>query len=378
MGDEIDRGRSKLIRLDGFPYNPAVMKPLKILFRVVAAVVLLFGLYLGAVIVLAMVTDYKPTDIVPLDVRPGGAAADLPASDLTFLSWNIGYCGLGAEMDFFYDGGEMVRPSAAQEETFTRGIIDHLKSSAGADFIILQEVDKRSARTRKRDQTKIIGAALPGFARSFGFNYLVRFNPVPFANPLGRIEAGQMTLSKVMPVSSERYAYHSSYGWPKQLFMLDRCFLLSRFKAANGRDLVLLNNHNSAFDPGGNLRHVEMPLIRDLMLREYEKGNYVVAGGDWNQNPPGFDPAALSGPFPGNANDIMDAAMFPAGWTIAYDPLTPSNRNVDRPLQAGVTKATVIDYFILSPNVRVLEVKIQPLDFKFSDHNPVSLKIGLK
>jgi endonuclease/exonuclease/phosphatase family metal-dependent hydrolase len=186
-----------------------------------------------------------------------------------------------------------------------------------------------------------------------------------------------MTLSKAAPLASERYAYHSAYGWPKQLFMLDRCFLLSRFKTANGKELIVLNNHNSAYDPGGNLRHVEMPLIRDLMLREYEKGNYVVAGGDWNQNPPGFDPGKIGGPFPGQANDQMDKALFPVDWTIAYDPAYPSNRNIDMPLQAGVTKTTVIDFYICSPNVQVVEVKTQPQDFKFSDHNPVLLKIGL-
>jgi endonuclease/exonuclease/phosphatase family metal-dependent hydrolase len=353
------------------------MKPMKILFRVVTALVLLFGLYLGGAILLGTVTDYKPADVIPLEVRANGAAGVSLASELTILSWNIGYCGLGAEMDFFYDGGDMVRPSAAQAAKFTGGVLDHLKSSAASDLIILQEVDKRSSRTRMQDQTEAIAAALPGFAHSFGYNYLVRFNPVPFTNPLGRIEAGQMTLSKTSPVSSERYAYHSAFGWPKQLFMLDRCFLLTRFKTADGKELVLLNNHNSAYDPGGNLRNVEMPLIRDLMVREYEKGNFVVAGGDWNQNPPGFDAAKIGGPFPGQANDQMDKALFPAGWTIAYDPAYPSNRNVDMPLRAGVTKTTVIDFYICSPNVRVIEVTTQPQDFKFSDHNPVLLKIGL-
>jgi endonuclease/exonuclease/phosphatase family metal-dependent hydrolase len=367
----------KLIPAAGFPYNSSTMKPLKLLFRAIAAVVLIFGLYLGAVIVWGTVTDYKPADIIPLDVRANGATGNGLAPELTVLSWNIGYCGLGAEMDFFYDGGTMVRPGAEQAEKFTRGVLDHLKSSAAADFIILQEVDKRSSRTRKQDETEMIGAALPGFAHSFGTNYLVRFNPVPFTNPLGRIEAGQMTLSKAPPVSSERYAYHSAYGWPKQLFMLDRCFLVSRFKTADGKMLVLLNNHNSAYDPGGNLRNVEMPLIRDLMVREYEKGNYVVAGGDWNQNPPGFDPSAVGGPFPAQATDKMDSALFPAGWTFAYDPGYPSNRNVDIPLKAGVTKSTVIDFYILSPNVRVVEVKTERLDFEHSDHNPVFLKIGL-
>ncbi len=354
------------------------MKILKLLLKLIGAAVLIAALYLGAVIGLATVTDYRPEDVGSLDVRANGASGELLAADLSVLSWNIGYGGLGADMDFFYDGGKMVRPTPARADAFLAGIQDHLRASAGADFIILQEVDKRSARTGKRDETEIIEAALPGFANSFGVNYRVRFNPVPFLNPLGRIEAGQMTLSKALPASAERVAYHSAYGWPKQLFMLDRCFLLSRFKTASGRDLVLLNNHNSAYDPGGQLRQVEMPLIRDLMVREFEKGNYVVAGGDWNQNPPGFDAKALGGPFPAQATEVMSDALFPAGWTVAYDLRSPTNRDVGAPLRPGATKATVIDFFILSPNVQVLDVTTQPLDFRFSDHNPVLLEIGLR
>jgi endonuclease/exonuclease/phosphatase family metal-dependent hydrolase len=360
------------------PYNPLTMKLLKTLLRVVVSAVVRFGLYLGAVIVWATVTDYKPADVVTLGVVADGAAPELTATELTVLSWNIGYCGLGAEMDFFYDGGKMVRPSSAQADAFTRGVLDHLRSSAAADFIILQEVDKNSSRTRRRDQTETVAAALPGFAHSFGYNYVVRFNPVPLTNPLGRIEAGQMTLSKTVPLVSERWAYHSAYGWPKQLFMLDRCFILSRFKLPDGKELVLLNNHNSAYDPGGSLREVEMPLIRDLMLREYAKGNTVVAGGDWNQNPPDFDPAkAAGGPFPVAAGDKMDPLLFPAGWQFAYDAGYPSNRNVDTPLRRGTTRTTVIDFYICSPNVRVLEVATERLDFAFSDHNPVRMKFGL-
>ncbi len=354
------------------------MKPLKILVRVALSAVVLFGLYLGGAILVATITDYRPADVIPLGVQANGAPVGTISFPLKVLSWNIGYGGLGAEMDFFYDGGKMVRPGRAQADAFLAGILEELRSGAGADAVILQEVDKRSARTRGRDQTTAIAAALPGFAHSFGYNYVVRFNPVPILNPLGKIEAGQMTLSRIMPAASERIAYHSAYGWPKQLFMLDRCFLVSRFKTTDGKELVLLNNHNSAYDPGGNLRNVEMPLIRDFMVREHKNGNYVVAGGDWNQTPPGFDPAGLRGRFPGHASDSMDAALFPAGWTIAYDPTTPTNRSLDTPLRPGVTGTTVIDFFILSPNLRVLEVAARPLDFAFSDHNPVYLEVGLK
>lgn len=354
------------------------MKLLKILARIAAAAVLLAALYLGGVIALGALTDYRPADVVPLIVRPGGAPAALGEGELTLLSWNIGYGGLGAEMDFFFDGGKLVRPSPAQAETFRRGILDRLASEAGADFILLQEVDKSSSRTGRRDQTELIASALPGYASAFACNYKVLFNPIPFTNPLGRIEAGQMTLSKAAPAVAERRAYHSAFSWPKQLFMLDRCFLLSRFRMHDGKELVLLNNHNSAYDEKGRLRRIEMPLIRDLMLAEYAKGNYVIAGGDWNANPPDFDPArAAGGPFPVVAGNEMETGLFPPGWTAAYDPAYPSNRDVGAPIKPGATATTVIDFYIVSPNIRVVEVKARRLDFAFSDHNPVYLKIAL-
>jgi hypothetical protein len=246
------------------------MKPLRILFRVVAAAALLAALYLGGVIALGIATDYRPGDVVPIETATGGASSGSVGPELALLSWNIGYAGLGAEMDFFYDGGTMVRPSAAQAGKFTRGILDHLAEEAGVDFVLLQEVDKRSSRTENKDQTEILAAALPGYAHSFAYNYKVAFNPVPLTNPLGQIESGLMTLSRAVPLASERWAYHSAFPWPKQLFMLDRCFILSRFRTADGKDLVLINNHNSAFDAEGRLRRVEMPLIRDIMLRELE------------------------------------------------------------------------------------------------------------
>jgi endonuclease/exonuclease/phosphatase family metal-dependent hydrolase len=38
----------------------------------------------------------------------------------------------------------------------------------------------------------------------------------------------------------------------------------------------------------------------------------------------------------------------------------------------------VIDYFFVSPNIEVEEVKGIDAQFKYSDHNPVRMKIRLK
>jgi endonuclease/exonuclease/phosphatase family metal-dependent hydrolase len=334
-------------------------------------------LYLSVIIGIATVTDYKPEEISELEIRNGSRNKQISDSTFTFLSWNVGYFGLGAEMDFFYEGGKMVNPKKELVEKYSAEILNFLKSADSIDFIILQEVDKNSTRTGKLDETVDIMEILPGFSSSFGLNYNVKFVPLPITNPVGKVEMGQMNLSKYQPVSSQRHSYFSEYAWPKQLFMLDRCFVVSRFKMANGKELVLLNTHNSAYDPNGKLREVEMPLIRDFMLAEFNKGNYVIAGGDWNQNPPDYNLEKINKTYPSVIIEIMDSTMFPENWNFAYDPQRGTNRALNLPLTTGKTEVTIIDYFILSPNIEIEAIKTLSLGFQNSDHEPVFLKIKL-
>ncbi len=352
-------------------------KLLKVLVTVIIAVVSLMVIYLAVIIIWGTVTNYQPDEVTELEVHNPKSRHDLQDSIFTFLSWNVGYFGLGAEMDFFYDGGQMVRPTSEQVDKFTAGALKYLKSADSVDFIFLQETDRNSARTGFQDETTMIQQAMPEYTSAFAVNYNVRFVPLPFINPMGKVEMGQMTLSNNQPVSSRRYSYFSSYAWPKNLFMLDRCFLVSRFQLENGKELVLLNTHNSAYDAGGKMRDEEMPVIRDLMLKEFEKGNYVVAGGDWNQNPPMYDISNVNAGNPAVYREKLDDAVFPPEWQIVFDPQNPTNRDVDIPMSRE-TGVTIIDFFVLSPNVAVRQIKTLSQHFQFSDHEPVFLKISLK
>ena len=225
----------------------------------------------------------------------------------------------------------------------------------------------------------MIRERLPQFFSVFGYNYKTSFVPLPFLNPLGRIEMGQMTLSEYSPAISRRHSYASEYSWPKRLFMLDRCFIYSRFELNGGKNqLIIFNTHNSAYDAGGKLREKEMPIIRDLMLEEYKKGNFVVAGGDWNQNPPGYQPSKIESDFVSVKRELMPQYLFPDNWQIVFDPRHPTNRSLNIPLNAAKTEGTLIDYYIVSPNIKVLEIKTLSQQFKFSDHEPVYLKIQLQ
>ncbi|NQU87183.1 MAG: endonuclease/exonuclease/phosphatase family protein [Mariniphaga sp.] len=353
------------------------MKHFKHFFKLIISIIILCACYLGGVILYGTLTDYKPKEKIDLEIKGTGNVQSGLSDTLTFLSWNIGFCGLGAEMDFFYDGGEMVRPTKELVEKYTTGVIEFLQKYNQTDFIILQEVDENSARTRRQNEVEIISSAMQAYNYSYDDNYNVKFVPVPFTNPLGKVEAGQMNLSKVEPASSERVAFHSAYAWPKRLFMLDRCFIVSRFNTDNGKQLVLLNTHNSAYDSGGKLRTMEMPVIRDLMIEEFNKGNYVVAGGDWNQNPPDYDLEEVNKTYPAVTREKLDGTLFPSGWSIVYDQETPTNREIDTPLQKGKTTSTIIDYYIVSPNVEALEIETINVDFQYSDHQPVFLKIRL-
>lgn len=353
-------------------------KFLKRIVGLIVFVLVVAVLYLAVIIIWGTFSDYKPDAISKLEIS--GKTIDKISLDSTFtlLSWNIGFCGLGAEMDFFYDGGKMVRPTKLLIEKYTNGVVNYLQSADSIDFIFLQEVDKNSSRTGKQDEIEKIQAALPDYASSFGTNYKVSFVPLPFTNPLGKVEMGQMNLSKYQPISSQRYSYFSAYAWPKRLFMLDRCFVVSRFQLNNGKELVLMNTHNSAYDADGKLRDAEMPIIRDLMLNEFSKGNYVVAGGDWNQNPPNYDLSKIKQTYPAVEREFLDSKLFPGNWQVVYDPQNPTNREIDAPLTKNVTEVTIIDYFILSPNIQLEAIKTFVQDFQFSDHEPVFLKIKIK
>jgi hypothetical protein len=119
------------------------------------------------------------------------------------------------------------------------------------------------------------------------------------------------------------------------------------------------------------------------MLVEYKKGNYVVTGGDWNQNPVGFLPTDLPGTF--STGDIsriiqpqIEKDFFPSDWKWVYDPELPSNRDVDQAYTRGKTPTTIIDFFVVSPNISVEKVSTQDLGFAWSDHQPVLMTFKIR
>jgi endonuclease/exonuclease/phosphatase family metal-dependent hydrolase len=346
-------------------------KFLKICGAMLGILILFFALFLGAM----TLDDFRPLPVQDSALEGPGVSFPDSAGKFSFVIWNIGYSGLGAKSDFFFDGGSGVRQSKATTEEYLNGITGFLKEQSGTDFLLLQEVDRDSRRSWHINQEQAIRENLKNHVSSFAVNYDCRFVPQPVSNPYGKCLGGLMSLSRFRPEFSRRLALEPDAKWPVGLFMLDRCLLEWRYPLSSGKDLVVYNLHLSAYDDG-SVKQTQMDSLKAIFLREFDKGNYVVAGGDWNQAPPGY-----TSPLPGLAATVQMnvPADFPSAvWQWAFDTSYPTNRKLNEPYKAGKTGTDVIDFYLASPNVDVLSVGVMNLDFAFSDHQPVKMEIRLR
>ena len=258
------------------------------------------------------------------------------------------------------------------------GIVSTVKE-LDADFMFLQEIEADpSTRSYGIEEAERMRTET-GLDTAHARNYKCAFVPYPIP-PIGKVSSGIMTLSTAPIASAERIALPSPFKWPVSVANLKRC-LMPVYIDLEGTDaqLVLVNLHLEAYDDGEG-KAAQTAALKSFLEQEYAKGNYVIAGGDFNQTfPGGLDKYPIK-----NADlwtpGTLDDSMLPDGWHFAYDTATPTCRLDNQPYDAesDATQHYVIDGFILSPNVELTGVQTQDDGFRFSDHNPVLLNIRLK
>jgi endonuclease/exonuclease/phosphatase family metal-dependent hydrolase len=339
-------------------------------------------LYVGGMILFGILTKYKPAAVEAVEIQNSKSASDnpklLPDSTYSFLIWNLGYGGLGKEVDFFYDGGKMVTSPKEHVVKNTEGIKKFLEAQKDVDFIMLQEVDRNSKRSWKIDEAEEFAKVLPEHNYAFAVNYNVKYLPFPFTDPIGKVYGGLQTFSKYIPLETKRVALPGITDFPRRIFYLDRCLLMQRYKLSNGKDLIVINTHFEAYDDG-SVKKQQMALTKTILEEEYAKGNYVVLGGDWNIAPPSFNVHKWEREPEDDSLYLKnnDKAYVP-GWSFVYDSTVATNRKNKFFFTSGKTFTTIIDYYFTSPNIDVEEVKGFDMGFAFSDHQPVRMKIRLK
>ncbi len=301
--------------------------------------------------------------------------------EYTIVTQNLGFGAYTSDFTFFMDGGE--ESWAESEESVINCInsaITQIKSY-NPDFVLFQEVDTDSTRSYHIDQKEIVNSAFLKFSSTFANNYHSAFLFWPLLEPHGASNSGMISLSRYQINSSLRRSLPISTGFSKFLD-LDRCYSVSRVAVEGEKELIIYNVHTSAYGGSDEIRTAQMTMLFNDMKAEYEKGNYVVCGGDFNHDFTGDSTQKL--------NDVGEADygwaqpfpddLLPEGFTKCQNYIggvtNPSCRNCDVPYSEDCF-TIIVDGFIVSDNVTVNFLENVQTDFVYSDHNPVVMKFVL-
>ena len=359
-------------------------KPLKILLCLLLALVLAVGGY-AAYVFLAYyrMEDNQVLEVVPMNGMDRG---ELRAGETyRAASYNIGFGAYSDDYSFFMDGGTESRARSVQAVNDNVSGAMEAVSEIAPEFLLLQEVDIDGTRSYHLNELEhlIDNKAYGLFQyRTFAQNYDSPYLFWPLLEPHGANRAGQVTCSAYPIASALRRQLPIEEGFMK-LVDCDRCYSVQRIPLAEGdKELVLYNLHLSAYTSDGTIAEEQLKMLFADMLAEYERGNYAIAGGDFNKDLLGNSDEifGVSGPEYTWAQPIP-AQLVPEGLSIAVpfdgEAPVPSCRNADRPYGPDNYVVTV-DGFVVSANVEVVEARVWDTGFRWSDHNPVYMDFVLK
>ena len=284
------------------------------------------------------------------------------ASSLSVLSWNIGYAGLGAESDFFKDGGKGVLPPSRRVVLKNLDGIKALISAQDVDVFLLQEVSDNSPLSWWVPVRSEIESTLDGRRVRFDPDTFSRFLPGPLRIRHGLLTAvGAAAEIDFAPLPPKE-------GW--SIGPVRRAFGYQTARFFDDPRWVLINLHLSAFDDG-DIRDRQLARVLEVAQRHYQAGAHVVVGGDWNLilTQPGW-------PHTTDLEHLFWIRHFPIerlaeGWRIAADEKIPTVRTNQKPYVRGENFTSTIDGFLVSPNVQIEAVQTIDTGFEHTDHMPV-------
>lgn len=335
---------------------------------------------LGILLILfLMITEYRPDEAEHLEMDNAQESCIQTGTDIQLMTWNIGYAGLGKDADFFMDGGKQIRAESKERVSDNlSNIIKDIKEQE-ADIYLIQEIDKPSYRTFKTDEYNEMQTALKGYSSCYATTFKCAFVPYPLP-PIGQVDSGIATFSRHKITDNTRFRLPTSFKWPVKMANLKRCLLESRFTVeGTNRELVIFNLHLEAFDSGEG-KIAQTNYLKERMETERQKGNYVIAGGDFNQIFSNIDENAYPVTQPDNWQPgRIDIEEFNGQYAFFMDTSAPTCRSTAEPYNADNKdfQYFMLDGFVVSNNITVSSVQTRDNGFIYSDHNPVVLQFQL-
>lgn len=339
-----------------------------------AGFVLLFAVVLLLLGVLWLtIREYRPR---PIESLPPPSGARILSNKATFrvMTFNTGYAGLDKSEDFFMDGGTRVQPDSQKQVQDNLKGIEKILSDNPANVYFLQEVDTDSKRSYHLNEAEYYENAL-NMDSVFACNFKCDFVPYPLP-PIGKVNSGLLTLTDLHADSASRISLPESFTWPIKTCNLKRCMLETRIPLKDtDAELVLINFHLEAYDSGEG-KEAQSKMLAKKLAEEYAAGNYVIAGGDFNQTFEGMD----SYPIHDTENWVpgtIEHKDLPKHFSFAVDDSYPTCRLLNAPYTGSyeTSQVYVLDGFIVSDNLKVSDISVVNTDFAYTDHQPVLLEV---
>jgi len=315
-----------------------------------------------------------------IEVEGNSSSVVKLGEEYTIVTFNLGFGAYTPDFTFFMDGGDDSR--AKSEESVRECINGAIGVTKGfsPDFVLYQEVDTDSTRSYHVDEAAMIKESFKDFDHAFACNYHSAYLMYPIFEPHGASNSGILTESRFDIKSSLRRSLPIATGF-KKILDLDRCYSISRIAVDDDRELVLINTHLSAYGTDESQGNAQLEMIFEDMKAEYDKGNYVICGGDFNHD------------FTGNSRDLLNPdddteyswckpfpeKNIPNGFIKCdeYDNgLVSTTRNTNIPYCED-SFTVVLDGFLISDNISCEYVQNMDCGYEFTDHNPVVMKFML-
>ncbi len=311
----------------------------------------------------------------------------------TATTYNVGFGAYTPSYTFFMDKGAMNDGTQTQgtygKARSKQAVIDATNTSLETirtanngktpDFLLFQEIDVQSDRSYQVNQVEEAKKMFSSYNSTFASNFHSGFLIYPLHDMHGAVQSGLLSMSAIDITNATRYSYPVSTKFPDKFFDLDRCFQVTRYRTPDNHELVMINSHMSAYDANGEYRAKQLNVLNNFLTEERAKGNYVIAGGDWNHALGGSISAYPSQQqIPSWVAELNDSDLAEGFRYVTPDNLsdTPTCRGDDIPYQKGVTYTTTVDGFMVSDNIDAHATNIDT-EFASSDHNPVLLRFTL-
>ena len=360
-----------------------LMKTAKKIFKIIGIIAGVIVTALIVYIIYLYASYHRIEDNLSLEVESHAQAnAHLTTEkEYSALTYNIGFGAYTPDFSFFMDGGRSSWAKSKDSVLETVQGAGEQVRSYDPDFALIEEVDLNSTRSYHVNEYDILKDCFADYDTVFAQNYDSAFLFYPFTQPHGKSRSGLALFSRYPVTDSLRRSFPVSTSFSK-FFDLDRCYSISRVPVDNGKELVIFDLHMSAYGNSDEIREGQIRMLTEDMQKEYEAGNYVLCGGDFNHDlkadeNDSAERESWAYPFP--------RSELPEHFSFGMDQLSEqekqdlwdSARNADMEYVPGETYTVTLDGFIISDNIECVSYEDINTGYTYSDHDPVYMKFKL-